>query len=70
MNDHLKNIICFICLVSAIVVAVIAMFMPIVGVIDSSVLWFTAQLLLMCTSIIGIKVNFSDVFKSHKDKSK
>lgn len=39
---------------SSIIVGIIAMFMPPMGIIDSSILWFIAQLLLFTSSIIGI----------------
>lgn len=69
MTDLIKNIISLCAFISAVVIAIMALWMPVVGIIDGSVLWFTAQLLVMCCSIIGIKFN-PDVFKSHKNKSK
>lgn len=70
MSDRVKSIISIMCVVAAIVVAVIAMYFPPVGVIDVSVLWFTAQLLVFTASIIGIKLQLKDVFQPHNDKSK
>lgn len=70
MNDRVKNIISIMCMVAAIVIAFVALYCPPVGVIDTSVLWFTAQLMVFVASIIGIKLVIPDVFKSHKDKSK
>lgn len=49
-----KLIIAFICFVSAIVIGFIALFIPPQGIIDSSVLWFSAQLLLFTSSILGL----------------
>lgn len=70
MTDLIKNIISLGCFIAAVVIAIIALYMPVVGIIDSSVLWFTAQLLVMCCSIIGIKFNIKDVFGSNKNKDK
>lgn len=38
----------------SIIIGFIAMFMPPMGIIDNSILWFVAQLLLFTSSIIGI----------------
>lgn len=59
---------CWISFVCSIIVGVLAMFMPPQGIIDNSILWFIAQLLLFTSSILGINYH---VFKSDKfDKSK
>lgn len=70
MNNKAKNIISVGCFFAAIVIAIIAMFLPPLAVIDSSVLWFTAQLLVLCSSIVGVNFNIADVFSksSRKDK--
>ena len=52
-----------------IALAFVALFCPPVGIIDTSVLWFTAQLMVFVASIIGVKLVLPDVFKSRKDKS-
>lgn len=49
-----KVIIAYICLVAAIIIGFIALFIPPQGIIDSSVLWFSAQLLLFTASILGL----------------
>lgn len=69
MNESVKNIISIVCMVAAIVIAFVALYCPPVGVIDTSVLWFTAQLMVFVASIIGVKLVLPDVFKSRKDKS-
>ena len=70
MNDRIKNIISIICTIAAVAIAVIALYCPPLGVIDTSVLWFTAQLLVLVASIIGVNFNIADVFikSSRKDK--
>ena len=50
----LKIIFAIISFISAIVIGFWAMFLPPPGVIDSSVLWFIAQLLVFTSTIIGI----------------
>ena len=69
MNESVKNIISIVCMVAAIVIAFVALYCPPVGIIDTSVLWFTAQLMVFVASIIGVKLVLPDVFKSRKDKS-
>ena len=70
MNDRIKNIISIVCTIAAIALAVIALYCPPVGIIDTSVLWLTAQLLVLVASIIGVNFNIADVFTklSRKDK--
>lgn len=50
----IKNILSIMSFLSSIVIAYIAVFLPPLGIIDNSVLWFTAQLLLFTTSLLGI----------------
>lgn len=50
--------------VSAVVLAYICIYIPPEGIIDTSVLWFTAQLLLFAASILGIDYH---VFNSNKN---
>lgn len=49
--------------VAALVIGMIALFLPPEGVIDESVLWFIAQLLVFTSNIFGFNL---DVFKSDK----
>lgn len=58
-----KKAIAVLSFVSAIVIGFIALFLPPEGVIDSSVLWFIAQLLVFTSNIFGFNFN---VFKSDK----
>ena len=59
----LKKWVAMISFGAAIIIGVIALFLPPEGVIDDSVLWFTAQLLVFTANIFGF--NF-DVFKVNK----
>lgn len=59
----LKKIVAMFSFFVAIVIGFIALFLPPQGVIDSSVLWFIAQLLVFTANIFGFNL---DVFKSDK----
>lgn len=43
---------------AAIVIGILALILPPLGIIDDSVLWFTAQLLIFTSSILGIDMSF------------
>ena len=45
------------CTISAVVIGFIAIFIPPHGIIDSSVLWFTSQLLIFTATLLGIDMN-------------
>lgn len=70
MNYRIKNFVSIGCFIAAVIIAGVALWCPPVGIIDSSVLWFTAQLLVLCASIIGVNFSITDVFNksSRKDK--
>ena len=57
-NEKLKAFIAFISFISAIVIGFISLFIPPEGVIDSSVLLWTSQMLIFVATLIGINVNF------------
>lgn len=66
----MKQFLALIAFLSSIAFGVIAVNTPPYAVIDSSVLWFVAQMLLFTASLIGIDIKiipFKDVFKAHKD---
>lgn len=42
---------------AAIIFAVIAMFTPPLAIIDASVLWFTSQLFVFISALLGINMN-------------
>lgn len=54
MKSKIKYILSIISFLSSIVIGFLALYMPPLGIIDHSVLWFTAQLLLFTASILGI----------------
>lgn len=43
---------------SSIIIGFCALILPPLGIIDDSVLWFTAQLLIFTSSILGIDMSF------------
>lgn len=47
--------------VSAIVIGFIALLLPPMGIIDPSVLWFTAQLLVFTSGLLGINFNIDSL---------
>ena len=57
----LKGIISFVAFVAAIIIGFIALFIPPEGVIDASVLWFTAQLLVFTSGILGINISLDSL---------
>lgn len=52
--------------VSAVVIGFIALFIPPQGVIDASVLWFTAQLLVFVSGLLGFNLDYD----FHKKRAK
>ena len=63
MISLLKNSLALLSFISAIVIGFIALYLPPRGIIDTSVLWFVAQMLVFTSNILGF--NFR-VFKSNK----
>lgn len=58
---------------SAVVIGFIALFIPPTGVIDASVLWFTAQLLVFVSGLLGINLNIDSlkqIASTKKDNTK
>lgn len=48
------------CITAAIAIAFVALFIPPQGVIDASVLWFTAQLFLFVAAVFGVNLSYSN----------
>lgn len=59
----LKRILAICSFICSIVIGFIAMFLPPKGIIDTSILWFIAQMLVFAANILGFNFN---VFKSDK----
>lgn len=60
-KDNVKHIIAVIAFIAAIVIGFFALFIPPTGIIDASVLWFTAQLLVFTSGILGIDIKFDSL---------
>lgn len=60
-HETIKHIISIVAFLAAVVIGFIALFMPPTGVIDASVLWFTAQLLVFVSGILGINMNIDNL---------
>lgn len=70
-NEKLKAFIAFIAFVASIVIGFISLFIPPEGVIDSSVLIWTSQMLIFVATLIGINLNFDflkDSMTQQKDR--
>lgn len=65
MFDNLvvKQIIAIVSFIASIVVGFIALFIPPAGIIDPSVLWWVAQLLVFTSGLLGINLTID-----HKNK--
>lgn len=69
MTKYLKEYISIISFISAIIIGFIAVFIPPEGIIDASVLWFTAQLLVFTSGLLGVNITLDSLMhrgKTHK----
>ncbi len=57
-EKKIKYALSIIAFVAAVVIGFIALFIPPQGVIDASVLWFTAQLLVFVSGILGFNLDY------------
>lgn len=55
----MKKVIAVLSFIAALVIGFIALFLPPQGIIDTSVLWFIAQLLVFTSNIFGFNLNVS-----------
>lgn len=55
--QNTKHILSVVSFISAIIIGVIAMFLPPKGTIDPSILYFTAQLLVFTSGFLGVDFN-------------
>lgn len=52
--SRFKYIMSIAAFVAALIIGFIALFLPPIGIIDQSVLWFTAQLLVFTSGLLGV----------------
>lgn len=62
-NKTLKSVLSIVSFVAAIVIGFVALFIPPSGLIHTSVLWFTAQLLVFTSGLLGIEINIDALNK-------
>lgn len=67
-NKNLKSIMSIISFLVAIVIGFIALFIPPKGIIDASVLWFTAQLLVFTSGLLGIDITIDNLKRKANTK--
>lgn len=60
-NITLRNSLSLLSFVAALIVGFIALFLPPTGIIDASVLWYTAQLLVFTSGLLGINMNIDSL---------
>lgn len=59
----IKSIMSIAAFIAAILIGFIALFIPPTGIIDSSVLWFTSQLLVFVSGLLGINISIDSLKK-------
>lgn len=57
----LKQTLSVVSFLASLVIGFIALFIPPVGIIDPSILWFTAQLLCFTAGLLGINLNIDSL---------
>ena len=75
-HKTIKAIMSIVAFLAAIVIGFIALFIPPTSIIDASVLWFTAQLLVFVSGLLGINLSIDNlkqvakIGQKKKDKPK
>ena len=69
-KEYIKAILSIVAFIAAIIIGFLAMYLPPTGVIDNSVLWFTAQLLVMTSSLLGINIDFNHLTRTASTNNK
>lgn len=60
-HKTIKAIISVVAFLAAVVIGFIALFIPPAGIIDASVLWFIAQLLVFVSGLLGINLSIDNI---------
>lgn len=68
MKENIKLLLAISSFTGSLVIGFIALFLPPEGVIDSSVLWFSAQMLLFCSTLLGMSLNLGRYGKTKEQK--
>lgn len=72
-KEVIKAVLSILAFLSAVVIGFIALFIPPTGIIDASVLWFTAQLLVFVSGLLGINLSIDSlkqIASTKKDNTK
>lgn len=70
MKDTIKLAIAVVAFLGALVIGFIALFLPPQGIIDSSVLWFTSQLLVFVATLLGLDLTIGRSSTRRNDNDK
>ena len=68
-NLTLKQLLSTVSFLASLVIGFIALFIPPPGIIDASVLWYTAQLLCFTAALLGVNFNIDFLNKRINDNS-
>ena len=69
-KENVKMMMAVCSFVTAIVIGFIALYIPPQGIIDASVLWFTAQLLVFTSTLLGLSISMDNLSqKAHNYKN-
>ena len=60
-KEYLKALISSIAFFASVVIGFTALFIPPQGAIDPSVLWFTAQMLLFVSALLGVNLSLDNI---------
>lgn len=66
-KTNIKYILSIIAFIASLVCGFIALFIPPKGIIDTSVLWWCAQLLAFTAAVLGIDFNINKNYKNIKE---
>lgn len=55
-KEQIQIVVALLAFISAVVIGFIALYSPPKGVIDTSVLWFTAQMLVFVSTLLGLNL--------------
>lgn len=72
-KEYLKALISSIAFLTSVVIGFVALFIPPQGAIDPSVLWFTAQMLLFVSALLGVNLSLDNIGmkgKTNKNQDK
>lgn len=54
LKEQIQYVLCILCIIGAMVMSFLAMYIAPAGIIDTSILWLIAQVLVFCGGLMGI----------------